>query len=209
MSTAVAQRRLSVEEYLERDAELDEDPEGVQGRYEYLDGQVWLHAGAAPNHNLVKDNIRSELHPKISPRGCRSFTSDQRVKISETRYVYPDVVVLCGEPAYTDESPPSLRNPELLVEVTSETTSDRDHQDKLEAYLNLDSLQEYWIASSSEPIITQYVRKGEEWVVRSLKGRDAVLQCEALELEVSLEAVYALIDTEEEVPDSQSSEGES
>ena len=96
MSTAVAQRRWTVEEYLERDAELDEDTESVQGRYEYLDGRVWPHAGATPDHNLVKDNIRSELHPKISPRGCRSFTSDQRVKVSETKYVYPDVVVLCG-----------------------------------------------------------------------------------------------------------------
>jgi Uma2 family endonuclease len=191
MSTAVAQRRLSVEEYLKRDADLDE------GRYEYLDGQVWLLAGATPDHNLVKDNIRSELHPKISPLGCRSFTSDQRVKVSETKYVYPDVVVLCGEPEYTDESPPSLVNPELLVEVTSESTADRDHQAKLEAYLNLDSLQEYWIASPSQPIVTQYVRQGDEWIVHSVKGRDATLQSEALDLQVSLDAIYALVETEE------------
>lgn len=61
------------------------------------------------------------------------------------------MVVLCGAPQYTDESPPSLTNPELLMEVTSESTSDRDHQDKPEAYLNLGSLQEYWIASPSPP----------------------------------------------------------
>jgi len=191
MTTAVAQRRLTVEEYLERDAELDE------GRYEYLDGQVWLLAGATPDHNLVKDNVRSALHPKISPRGCRSFTSDQRVRISETRYVYPDVVVLCGEPEYTDESPPSLLNPELLVEVTSESTADRDHQEKLEAYLNLDSLQEYWIAAPSRTLVTQYVRRDDEWVVRSVTGRDATLRSDALDLELSLEVIYALVDTDD------------
>ncbi len=191
MSTTVAQRRLSVQEYLERDAELD------QGRYEYLDGRVWLLAGATPEHNLVKDNIQGEIYSTLRPRGCRSFSSDQRVKVSETKYVYPDVVVLCGEPEYTDESPSSLVNPELLVEVTSESTSDRDHQAKLEAYLNLDSLQEYWIASPAQPIITQYVRQGDEWIVRSLKGRDAALRCEALNLELSLEAIYALVDTED------------
>ena len=204
MSTAVAQRRWTVEEYLKRDAELDEDTEGVQGRYEYLDGRVWLLAGASPDHNLVKDNIRSELHPKISPRGCRSFTSDQRVKVSETKYVYPDVVVLCDEPTYTDESPPSLTKPELLVEVTSETTADRDHQTKLEAYLNLESLQEYWIASQSESIVTQYVRRGDAWIVRSLKGRDAMLRCETLDLEISLEAIYALVETETQDADPES-----
>lgn len=190
MSTATAERRLTVEEYLEADAELD------QGRYECLDGRVWLLAGATPEHNLVKDNIQGEFYSALRPRGCRSFSSDQRVKVSETKYVYPDVVVLCGEPEYTDESPPSLVNPELIVEVTSESTSDRDHQAKLEAYLNLDSLQEYWIASPSRPIITQYVRRGDEWIVRSQKGRGAALRCEALDLELSLEAIYALVDTE-------------
>ncbi|MEF8940475.1 MAG: Uma2 family endonuclease [Salinivenus sp.] len=191
MSTAVAQRRLSVEEYLTLDAETDE------GRYEYLDGRVWLLAGASPDHNLVKDNIQGELYSVLRPRGCRSFTSDQRVKISETRYVYPDVVVLCGEPEYTDESPPSLVNPELLVEVTSDSTSDRDHQEKLEAYLNLDSLREYWIASPSRALVTQYVRRGDEWVVRSVADRDARLRCDALDVELPLDAIYALVDTDD------------
>lgn len=201
MSTAVAQRRLSVEEYLTLDTETDE------GRYEYLDGRVWLLAGASPDHNLVKDNIRSELHPELSPRGCRSFTSDQRVKISETRYVYPDVVVLCGEPEYTDESPSSLVNPELLVEVTSDSTSDRDHQEKLEAYLNLAPLREYWIASPSRALVTQYVRRGDEWVVRSVADRDARLRCDALDVELPLDAIYALVDTDDAPAEAGEDEG--
>lgn len=191
MSTATARRHLTVEEYLELDAAADE------ARYEYLDGQVWALAGATPPHNLVKDNIRTELHSRIRPRGCRSFTSDQRVKVTETRYVYPDVVVVCGPPEYTDESPPSLVNPELLVEVTSSSTSDRDHQDKLDAYLQLDSLQEYWIASQSQVLITQYVRQGDEWIVRSVRDRDGILRCEALNVELALDDVYALVETEE------------
>jgi len=200
MSTAVAQRRLSVEEYLSLDAETDE------GRYEYLDGRVWLLAGASPDHNLVKDNIQGELYSVLRPRGCRSFTSDQRVKISETRYVYPDVVVLCGEPEYTDESP-SLVNPELLVEVTSDSTSDRDHQEKLEAYLNLESLREYWIASPSRALITQYVRRGDEWVVRSVADRDARLRCDALDVGLPLDAIYALVDTDDAPAEAGEDEG--
>ena len=190
MSTAVARRHLTVEEYLELDADADEV------RYEYLDGRVWALAGAAPPHNLVKDNIRTEFHTRLRPRGCRSFTSDQRVQLTEERYVYPDVAVVCGPPEYTDESPPSLVNPELLVEVTSTSTADRDHQDKLDAYLQLDSLQEYWIASPSRILITQYVRQDDEWVVRSVRNREAVLRCEALDIELDMDDIYALVDTE-------------
>jgi Uma2 family endonuclease len=191
MSTAVARRQITVEEYLDLDADADDV------RYEYLDGRVWALAGATPPHNLVKDNVRTELHTRLRPRGCRSFTSDQRVKISETRYVYPDVAVVCGPPEYTDESPPSLANPELLVEVTSPSTTDRDHQDKLDAYLQLDSLQEYWIASPSKVLITQYVRKNDEWIVRSVRDREAVLRCEALDIELAMDDIYALVETEE------------
>ncbi|PSQ95529.1 MAG: hypothetical protein BRD51_05615 [Bacteroidetes bacterium SW_11_64_17] len=192
MSTAVAPRRTTVEEYLTLDAEADEV------RYEYLDGRVWALAGATPPHNLVKDNVRTELHTRIRPRECRSFTSDQRVKLADGRYVYPDVVVVCGPPEYTDESPPSLVNPELLVEVTSESTSDRDHEDKLDAYLQLDSLQEYWIASPSRVLLTQYVRRGDEWIVRSVRGRGSTVHSDALEVDVPMESMYALVETEED-----------
>lgn len=195
MSTSVAQRPRSVEEYLELDAEADET------RYEYLDGDMWALAGATPSHNLVKDNIQGEFYLKLRPEGCRSFTSDQCVKVSETRYVYPDVVVLCGPPEYTDETPPSLVNPELIVEVTSPSTADRDHQDKLNAYLHLDTLQEYWIASPSRVLITQYVRQGDDWIVRSVRNRDATIRCEALDVSLTLGDIYALVDFEGTAPD--------
>jgi Uma2 family endonuclease len=202
MSTAVARRSLTVEEYLDLDADTDEV------RYEYLDGDVWALAGATPPHNLVKDNIQGEFYLALRPQGCRSFTSDQRVKITETRYVYPDVVVVCGPPEYTDESPPSLVNPELLVEVTSPSTADRDHQDKLDAYLQLDSLEEYWIASPSKVLITQYVRRGDEWIVRSVRDRGATLRCEALDVELTLDDIYALVEFEEAAAEEEESENE-
>jgi Uma2 family endonuclease len=83
------------------------------------------------------------------------------------------------------------------VEVTSESTADRDHQEKLEAYLTLKSLREYWIASPSRALVTQYVRRGDEWVVRSVADRDARLRCNALDLELSSDAIYALVDTDD------------
>ena len=107
------------------------------------------------------------------------------------------MVVVCGPPEYTDESPPSLVNPELLVEVTSPSTANRDHQDKLDAYLEIDSLREYWIASLSKALITQYVRQGDEWIVQPVRDRDAVLHCDALDMEMALDDIYALVETEE------------
>lgn len=202
MGTAARTRRVtSVDEYLALDAAARDV------RYEYLDGRLYALAGAAPEHNLIKDNIQGELYQRLRPRGCHSYTSDQRVRIQATRYVYPDVVVVCRTPEYTDERPASLANPELLVEVTSATTARRDYETKLDAYLQLEPLREYWIVDAERPFIVQYMRRGEDWIVRPVRGLDATLHSEHLDVELALEAIYALVEFPDEEDAEEGEEG--
>lgn len=54
------------------------------------------------------------------------MTSDQRVYVPTTKlYAYPDVTVACGERGDDGGDPPSLLNPTLIVEVTSDSTAER------------------------------------------------------------------------------------
>jgi len=55
----------------------------------------------------------------------------------------------------------------------------------------------------------QYVRRGEEWVVRTTTDLDAKLKCEAFELEISLSDVYALVDFDDAENEPNASEAES
>jgi Uma2 family endonuclease len=142
---AVATRSYTVEEYLELDAEAEDE------RYELQHGSVIPRAGAEPEHNQIKTNVASELGTRLQSNGCWVMTSDQRVRVS-FGYVYPDVVVTC-DPKYEETRPRTLQNPELIVEVTSESTQARDHSDKLAAYTELDSLQEYWILDPEKPLL--------------------------------------------------------
>jgi len=41
------------------------------------------------------------------------------------------------------------------------------------------------------------VRQDDEWVVRSVRDREAVLRCEALDIELAMDDIYALVETEE------------
>jgi Uma2 family endonuclease len=188
---------LSVEDYLALDADA---PEGV--RYErYADGEVVALAGADPDHNQIKQNISSALHAQLLPRGCRVTTSDQRVHLGE-RYVYPDVVVAC-DPRYGEDRPPSLLNPDLLVEVTSPTTAGRDEGAKLGAYREIESLREYWIAAPDAVRLLQYVRHAEGWLLRIHTRLDAVVTCEALDVTLALADAYALVLPLDEDPDAE------
>lgn len=133
-------REITLTDYLQME-------EHAETKHEYWDGHVVDMAGATWAHNVVASNFERHLSRQL-PARCRTVHSVQRVRIG-TRYAYPDVVVVCGEPRLTNERPESLLNPTLLVEVLSESTSRIDTGDKLDAYRHIDTLQEYRIVESA------------------------------------------------------------
>ncbi len=161
-------------------------------KHEYWDGQVFAMAGAEPEHNQIAFNLALELGRRLRPEGCRGAVGDQRVQVGE-RYVYPDVVFVCNEPVYADTRPRTLLNPDLLVEVLSASTLERDLEFKLLAYTGLESLKEYWIVSSSQPLVMQYIRRGETWILQGVMGLDAVVQSDSFGLAIPLQDIYALV----------------
>lgn len=185
---------LSEEAYLALDAEA---PEGV--KYEY-DGQRAYNregttalAGADFRHNRIKDRVARYLNNQLEAHGCEAVTSDQRVQITQGdthRYTYPDVVVVCGTPDLTTTKPNALRNPRLLVEVLSESTAAHDMDWKLEAYLMVDTLAEYWVFATAAPRVHRYYRTTTGWSLTILSGLDQVLTSEALPTSLPLADIY-------------------
>src|SRR6266705_2469523 len=84
---------VSVEEYLELDRRSPDK------RYEYIDGEVYLMTGGSPSHALIIANLIGEIRTQLRMRSdaCKTFSSDAKVRVSETRYLCPDVVVSCDE----------------------------------------------------------------------------------------------------------------
>ena len=54
-----------------------------------------------------------------------------RVRVSATGlYTYPDVVVVCGPPEFSDENRDTLLNPIIIIEVLSPSTEKYDRGEK-------------------------------------------------------------------------------
>ncbi len=51
-------------------------------RREYVDGQVYAHAGATARHNRVVTNLSGHLWLAARGRTCSVYTSDMKVRIS-------------------------------------------------------------------------------------------------------------------------------
>ena len=158
---------ISVEAYLALDAESEE-------KLELLNGVVFAMAGASPRHNAIASNLVRCLGNRLEGR-CRVLGSDQRVRVDATSsYLYPDVTVTCGSPAFTDEQPASLTNPTLVIEVLSASTWMRDMSFKLAHYRRMASVRHILFVGSTEPQVVHYRRTGGGWLLTDHGGEEPI-----------------------------------
>lgn len=160
-------RHMSVEDYLT----LDQNGEGV--RYEYIDGNAYLLAGGSANHSLISSNLIRELSLALRGSSCLVYTSDMRVRLSEQRYVYPDVAVSCDP--RDRGSVESLQYPRLIVEVLSPGTEAYDRGKKFGFYRTCPSIKEYVLVDSLQPSVEIYRHEqGAFWVLHPLNMSDQI-----------------------------------
>ena len=141
--SAVTQTIYSEEDYLILEKKSDY-------KSEYFKGEIFMMAGATPNHNRIKENLSGEVYNNLKKKkSCRSYSSDQRIHIPENSlYSYPDIVVVCGPNQYAEKDKNTITNPSVLIEVLSEGTSSYDRGDKFRFYRDIDSLREYVLVNS-------------------------------------------------------------
>ena len=91
MTAAAKHSDLSVEEYLEGEIH-------APVKHEFLGGAVHAMAGATNRHNEIASNALVALGSNLRGKRCRAFNSDTKVRIelvNQTRFYYPDAMVVC------------------------------------------------------------------------------------------------------------------
>ena len=117
--------------------------------------------GASPAHYEISRVLTGLLFSRL-PAGCRAYASDARVHIPITRaYAYPDVVIVCGKPEYADPvtAIPSLLNPEVIVEILSDSTANYDRVGKFIRYRSIESLCEYILIDQRMVAVEVFARQ--------------------------------------------------
>src|SRR6266702_2483344 len=84
-------RHLTVDEW----RELERANPDV--KYEYIDGQVYLMSGGSLAHSRIGSNTVRALEDALGGEQCYVYNSDASVRLSETRYAYPDASVSCDQ----------------------------------------------------------------------------------------------------------------
>ncbi len=165
--------------------------ERSEARHEWVDGVVYAMSGGTLAHNQLGAQMIGELLRLIGDRPCRVFTSDQRTRPREVRLAaYPDVTVVCGEPAVHEEDRNAIVNPLVLVEVLSDSTESWDRAGKFRRYRKLASLRHYVLVSQHERCIEVYSRDADgSWALREASDGESVM-LDALGGALEVDRVY-------------------
>ena len=193
MSSIAARTYLTPEEYIaaERKATL---------KSEYLSGEIIAMSGASVAHNLITMNTANQLYNQLVEGGCRVFTGDMRVGIGAgVSYFYPDVTVVCDELRFEDDVFDTLINPQVVIEVLSDSTANYDRGEKFRRYRQLESLQEYILISQDQIYVEHYLRQGKQWILSEFSAREKVLPLVSIKAELSLNQIYRFVEFETDV----------
>jgi len=183
--------RMTPEEYLAFERASDE-------KHEYIDGEIYAMAGAKESHVLIVTNLVASLAVQLRGTPCRVYSTDMKVQVSPTKYVYPDVVVTCEESQFSDETRDVLLNPALIIEVLSPSTQDYDRGQKFAHYRGLASLREYLTIAQDKIHVEQHVRQPtDQWLLTDFLDSASQISLHTVDAVLSLTEVYEKVVLEE------------
>ncbi len=133
-------------------------------RHEFFDGVIVAMAGGSDEHNAIASRFAGLFVVRV-PRGCRSYTPDQRFWIAATtRGRYSDGSIICGKPAHPAHDAQATTNPVIVLEVLSPSSAGDDDGDKRRDFQSLASLQAYVLAAQDARCVKVYRRTERgEW----------------------------------------------
>lgn len=132
-------------------------------RWELISGVAFnMSPAPAPEHQEISGNIFYQIKKYLSGRKCKIYAAPFDVRFSETAnlsdsavdtVLQPDISVIC------DTSKIDHRGcngaPDLVIEILSPYTSDRDMRDKFFVY-EKHGVKEYWIVDPANKTVHQY-----------------------------------------------------
>jgi len=173
--------RLTADDYLS--GELTSDI-----RHEYVDGEVYVMAGAGEAHNLIALNVASFLRSHARGGPCRVFISDMKLHVATWKaFYYPDVMVVCDP---DDAQTYYKQSPSLVVEVLSPSTESIDRREKMLAYRTLPSLREYLLIAQDKRQLELYRRADDgDWLL-AVRAETGAVQLDSVNASLALDEVY-------------------
>lgn len=190
--TALLKPKMTLEEYFEFD-------KNAEGNFEYFDGEIFEMSGVSVKHATIEMNLAEIINPQARKKGCRAFPANLRIKVPILpTYRYPDLSTVCGKAEFVEVSGlQCLANPNLIVEVLSDSTEKYDRGEKFREYKSIESFREYLLISSNDKNVTLYLKHNDRFWLQSDYTAGETFHLDTLYLDVNVDELYSGVEFED------------
>ncbi len=169
------------------------DIEGsTETKNEYYNGNLVVMQGASLNHNRIVTNLAANIASKVKSNGCIMYLNDLRLSISSANaYVYPDAMIICGEPELTTDKFDTVKNPAVLFEVISKSTEANDRR-KFFYYMQMPGVKEIVMINSYEQVKVEIGIKQENgsWQITTYTSLEDKILLSLTGEQISISDIY-------------------
>lgn len=166
-----------------------------EGRHEFWDGEVVAMSGGTRRHNRISGNCFKTLDDALGDRPCEVYIADVKVQVQpRQKYFYPDVVVTCDQRDRTETQ--MVLFPCLIIEVLSPSTEAFDRGLKFAQYRKSETLQEYVLVQTEQPLVELFQRdQSRKWLF-SEYGLGDRLFLKSVNIEITISDLYRQVEFE-------------
>lgn len=159
-------------------------------KMELMEGEFIMTAMPAPLHQLVAANLTTYLHLYVKQKKLGKVYASVDVYISEITVLQPDICFLSNERASINDGKKFNGLPDLVVEILSDSTEQRDRTFKFREYA-IGGAKEYWVVSPEKKEIEIYKNTERGFQLVKIFKPDDVLNTPLLnEININITAVF-------------------
>jgi Uma2 family endonuclease len=148
--------------------------------------------GRTINHHRITGKIYAFIKYAVRGQNASAFMNDLRLWIPRYRRgTYPDVMVISGEPVFTEGRKDEILNPTLIVQVLSNSTEDFERENKFRFYRSIPEFCEYILVNQYNFLVEQYIKnESGQWLFQEYEGEAGTVSFFSLGLQMSMSDIY-------------------
>lgn len=154
-------------------------------KYEFDGTRPVAMVGVTAAHSTIQGNLTASMIMKLRGKPCRFHGTELKIEVAG-HIRYPDGFVVCS--AIPNDAT-IVRDPVVIFEILSPSTSSTDRIVKNEEYGATPSVQRYVMLEQDRIAATVFSRVGDDWVGHVFVG-DAILAMPEIGIEVPFAELY-------------------
>ena len=149
---------------------------GDEHRYELIDGFAYMMSAPSIEHQRVVLKVSRQLAAFLDGKPCEVFIAPVDVCLNgkgdeDDTVVQSDILVVCDETIIDEKRCNGA--PDLIIEISSPSTSSLDRIKKLNKYLQA-GVREYWIVDPLDKSVLVFILENGKYVTNAYDDTETI-----------------------------------